>query len=77
MFTLDVTVSISYKIGVDGGGLARDMISAFWEEAYSNMFDGALVVVQLCIQKPHLLTLPQLIISFSTHFWLVVFCQYA
>ena len=27
--------------GVDCGGVSRDMISAFWEEAYRKMFDGS------------------------------------
>ena len=26
--------------GVDAGGLSRDMLSAFWENAYRNLFDG-------------------------------------
>ena len=26
--------------GVDAGGLSRDMLSAFWENAYCNLFDG-------------------------------------
>ena len=76
---LEYPFHINNELGVDGGGLARDMISAFWEEAYSKMFDGALVVVPSMHPEPPFanFALPQLVVSFPTHFWLVVFCQYA
>jgi hypothetical protein len=32
---------------IDEGGVTRDMFSAFWEEAYAHLFDGAAVLVPL------------------------------
>ena len=42
---------------VDGGGLAREAFSAFWEEAYFKHFDGATLlkpVVNASLQKTRL-----------------------
>ena len=33
------------EIAVDSGGVQRDMLSAFWEEAYGRFFDGSSLLV--------------------------------
>ena len=35
------------ELAVDEGGVTRDMFSAFWEEAYSRLFDGATILIPL------------------------------
>lgn len=42
-------IFVQYKgeKGVDDGGLRRDMFTAFWEKAYSLMFEGATTLVPM------------------------------
>ena len=35
------------EVGVDEGGVQRDMFTAFWEEAYTQLFEGATTVVPM------------------------------
>ena len=35
------------EVAIDEGGVTRDMYSAFWEEAYNHLFDGATILVPL------------------------------
>ena len=38
-------VSFSGEEAIDTGGVTRDMLSAFWEEAFTQLFDGQSLVV--------------------------------
>lgn len=42
-------IFVEYKdeMGVDDGGLQRDMFTAFWEKAYSLMFEGATTLIPM------------------------------
>ena len=42
-------LSIVYEseVAIDERGVTRDMYSAFWEEAYSHLFDGATILTPL------------------------------
>ena len=35
------------EIGIDHGGLHRDMFSAFWEKAYTVLFEGATLLIPM------------------------------
>lgn len=39
-----IEVTFKHEDGVDMGGVTRDFFSAFWEEAYAKLFDGAALV---------------------------------
>ena len=39
-----LSVSFTDEIAVDVGGVTRDLLSAFWEEAYWRFFDGSALV---------------------------------
>lgn len=38
------------EIAVDSGGVQRDMLSAFWEEAYVRFFEGSSLLVPIVTQ---------------------------
>ena len=42
-------ISIVYdsEVAIDEGGVTRDMFSGFWEEAYSQLFDGVTILTPL------------------------------
>ena len=40
-------IAYDSELAVDEGGVTRDMYSAFWEEAYSRLFDGATILIPL------------------------------
>lgn len=40
-------ISYDTEIAVDEGGVTRDMFSAFWEAAYSHLFEGATLLTPL------------------------------
>ena len=40
-------VKFDGEVGVDEGGVQRDMFTAFWEEAYTHLFEGATTVVPM------------------------------
>ena len=42
-----ICIAYDSELAVDEGGVTRDMYSAFWEEAYSRLFDGATILVPL------------------------------
>lgn len=44
-------IKFSGEIGYDTGGVCRDMISAFWEEAYKKFFDGSCLLTP--VLHPH------------------------
>ena len=43
-----IEVHFNGEDGVDFGGVSRDFFSAFWEEAYTKMFDGVSLVTPVC-----------------------------
>lgn len=46
------------ELGVDAGGLTRDMFSAFWEEAYCRFFDGGSLLSPVVHRGSDLASLP-------------------
>lgn len=40
-------IEYNSEIAVDEGGVTRDMFSAFWEESYNTLFDGATILIPL------------------------------
>lgn len=46
------------ELGVDAGGLTRDMFSAFWEEAYCRFFDGGSLLSPVIHPGSDLASLP-------------------
>ena len=43
-----LSVHFDGEKGLDFGGVSRDLLSGFWEEAYSKMFDGAALLTPAC-----------------------------
>ena len=48
------------EIAVDSGGVQRDMLSAFWEEAYVHFFDGSSLLVPTIHPNVDMSLLPKL-----------------
>ena len=48
------------EIAVDSGGVQRDMLSAFWEEAYIHFFDGSSLLVPTVHPNVDMSLLPKL-----------------
>ena len=42
-----IYIAYDSELALDEGGVTRDMYSAFWEEAYSRLFDGATILIPL------------------------------
>ena len=48
------------EMAVDTGGVCRDMVSAFWEEAYKCMFDGGSLLTPVVHPQTNMSVLPLL-----------------
>ena len=48
------------ELGVDHGGVQRDMFSAFWEKAYSDFFEGATILMPMVHPQTDLSLFPVL-----------------
>ncbi len=53
-------ISFKDERGVDVGGLYRDMLSAFWDQAYCNLFDGGSLLTPVLHPQVDLGALPVL-----------------
>jgi len=42
-----VQIEFATEMAIDAGGVTREMFSAFWEEAYQKLFEGATLVIPL------------------------------
>lgn len=42
-----ISISFQGELGVDNGGVQRDMFSAFWEQGYSMMLEGATLLTPM------------------------------
>lgn len=58
------------EMGVDQGGVTRDLFSAFWEECYTLMFDGSSILVPILCPQTDTSTL-RLLGSIVSHAYLV------
>ena len=47
-----IHIKFSSEEGLDYGGVQRDMFSAFWEQAYSEFFEGATLLIPMV--NPHM-----------------------
>ena len=46
-----VQIEFATEMAIDAGGVTREMFSAFWEEAYQKLFEGATLVIPLLHPK--------------------------
>ena len=53
-------ISFADELGVDAGGVCRDLFSAFWEIAYKRFFDGDSLLVPMLHPGVDMAALPQL-----------------
>ena len=53
-----ITVAFDGEIGVDEGGVHRDMFSAFWSEAYCSLFEGSTLLTPMIHPQTELSHLP-------------------
>ena len=51
-------IAYNSEKAIDGGGVTRDMFSAFWNEAYRNLFDGATMLVPFVHPKTKMANFP-------------------
>ena len=59
------------EIAVDFGGVQRDMLSAFWEEAYIHFFDGSSLLVPTVHPNVDMSLLPKLGLILSPCVWIL------
>ena len=66
-----IYIAFRGEIGVDNGGVQRDMFSAFWDRAYSELFEGSTLLTPMVHPQTDLTVLP-IIGRILSHGYLVI-----